>query len=192
MPNIIKTTNPTKRTPLKRVFVVIGAVLLVAAGVWGYFYWDTTYNKQSNQQEETSLKKLDSNGLAAEVNKLVAEKKYDEASELIKHQDEASTDPSKIIMQARILTERGDGEGALKLLREAAAKNDKEAYYYVGHEGYTLSAMGDKQAAIEKFNAAIDMASKVEIDSDDESARLMRSDRVGGYMFEIEDLKGRQ
>lgn len=173
------------------MLLAVGILLLIACAVGGYFYWDYS-QKNTTQQGEESLKKLDDDSLAIEVNKLVDAKKYDEAQELVKYQEESSSDPAKIVMQVRLLNEQGKNDEALKLLRDAAAKKDDNAYFYTGHEARILALMGDKQGAIAKYTEAKELATNLVVKSEDQHAELERVSLMADYQTEIDNLKGQQ
>lgn len=190
MSKSIINTNSSKHHVQRRVIIGVLVLLLLAGATGSYFYWQSRMN--STNQGDTTMKKLDDDALAVEVNRLMDAKKYDEAQELIKYQDKGSTDPSKIVMQASALAGQGDNTAALKLLEDAATKKDSDEYFYVGHQGRILASIGDTQGAIVKYEAAKDILSKVNIDSSDEHKVLQKASRMADYQTEIDTLKGGQ
>lgn len=152
---LIGTGGRRRLLTKKRRLILLAAVaiLLVAGG--GVYWWARSKKPAAPTAttEGVELKKLDEQNLQTEVDRLVFEKKYDSADQLIKHQDNAS-DPRIQLQLATVYINQGKHQEALQVFLDIEKKHGED-WQVAKYTGQQYQVLGDKQKAREYYQKAL-------------------------------------
>ncbi len=150
--------NAPKRTlPHKRVLLGAGLVVVLAAG--GFTAWKMTRPEPKPTyvvtEEGVVLKRLEGEALQKEIDKLVFQKKFTSAAQLIAHQDKAKTKDLRMTLAA-VYINQNQPQKALEVLldMEKAYGEDWRVTKIIGQQ---YQASGDTGQALTYYKKTLQL-----------------------------------
>ncbi len=164
-------------------WAIVSIVLIVLLG-GGYAIWKNNSSKPKSHQpiytqEGVKLEKLSDQALQTELQKLIFEKKFSSAEQLINYQDNASDTKLRMLLVATYLNQ-GKPKDALRILQGIEQKhpNDWRLERMIGD---VYQRMGDTRQALIRYKKSLDLLQKSKDASRDDIHFLEQAiKQVGG------------
>lgn len=156
--------KPFYRLPklTRKQWLIAGVVLVLLVGAGGYAIWQNRTepkpSKPTYSTEGVLLKKLNSEQLRTELQKLISEKKFSSAEQLINYQDEADSDQHKMLL-ALTYVNQNKPKDALRILKSLEGSNQNN-WQFFNTVGNVYQQLGDKKNAVSYYKKALSVLKK--------------------------------
>ena len=170
-----------------RLWLLIGAAVALIGG--GVFL--LVRDKQPEQpkvvvtEEGVKLKKLNSEQLQDELEKLIFQKKFSSAEQLIEYQDNANSNEHKMFLVGTYLSQNKP-QDALRILKDLESQNPNE-WRLASTIGDVYRSMGDKPNALVYYKKALALLEKT-----DPNKVPVRDDEILSLEQDISEVEGQE